>query len=51
VKYLRDRAVERSTWAFWIAGLSTVIIAPYPFNIVIGAVLFAAGFLPDPWRD
>jgi energy-converting hydrogenase Eha subunit G len=48
VNYLRDRLVERSTWGFWIAGLSTVFIAPYPANLIIGVVLFAAGFLPDP---
>lgn len=48
MNYLRARLKERSTWRFWIAGLSTVFIAPYPANLIIGVVLFGAGFLPDP---
>lgn len=45
--FMADRLDERSTWGFWIGGLGTVFIAPYPANLIVGAVLFAAGFLPD----
>ena len=47
VDYMRARANERSTWAFWIGGTSTVMIAPFPANLFIGLALFFTGFLPD----
>ena len=45
--YSRARIAERSTWGFWLTGVTAVAAFPYPASVFFAITLIAAGFLPD----
>ena len=47
LQFLKARLNERSTYAFWLAGLGAVAALSEPFNWVGLGVLFVAGMVPD----
>lgn len=47
IAWMRARIGERSTWAFWFGSGAIAFFAPYPASVVMGLVVFFAGFIPD----